>query len=165
MKRCSTNRLWGRLMAWMLAAALLFTNLEGAAVVRAEGEKAAPVEIGSAEDLQKIGSDAAYPMTGDYVLTEDIALIHGRPEQGVIRKQLAVTVVREPVRFSEDCFPVRLLIALAATDANSHLDVMQVLASIFLDESKIRELVEAESAEEIYEFLLAEEKERRTEVC
>ena len=100
-----------------------------------------------------------------YVLTEDIALIHGRPEQGVIRKQLAVTVVREPVRFSEDCFPVRLLIALAATDANSHLDVMQVLASIFLDESKIRELVEAESAEEIYEFLLAEEKERRTEVC
>ena len=41
-----------------------------------------------------------------YVLTEDIALIHGRPEQGVIRKQLAVTVVREPVRFSEDCFPV-----------------------------------------------------------
>ena len=98
-------------------------------------------------------------------LTEDIALIHGRPEQGVIRKQLAVTVVREPVRFSEDCFPVRLLIALAATDANSHLDVMQVLASIFLDESKIRELVEAESAEEIYEFLLAEEKERRTEVC
>lgn len=74
MKRCSTNRLWGRLMAWMLAAALLFTNLEGAAVVRAEGEKAAPVEIGSAEDLQKIGSDAAYPMTGDYVLTEDIDL-------------------------------------------------------------------------------------------
>ena len=96
-----------------------------------------------------------------YVLTEDIALIHGRPEQGVIRKQLAVTVVREPVLFSEDSFPVRLLIALAATDADSHLDVMQVLASIFLDESKIRELVEAASAEEIYEFLLMEEKERR----
>ncbi len=100
-----------------------------------------------------------------YVLTEDIALIHGRPEQGVIEKQLAVTVVREPVQFSEDCFPVRLLIALAATDANSHLDVMQVLASIFLDESKIRELVEAESTEEIYDFLLTQEEERRTMVC
>ncbi len=100
-----------------------------------------------------------------YVLTEDIALIHGRPEQGVIKKQLAVTVVREPIQFSEDCFPVRLLIALAATDANSHLDVMQVLASIFLDESKIRELVEAESTEEIYNFLLTQEEERRTKVC
>ena len=100
-----------------------------------------------------------------YVLTEDIALIHGRPEQGVIKKQLAVTVVREPIQFSEDCFPVRLLIALAATDANSHLDVMQVLASIFLDESKIRELVEAESTEEIYNFLLTQEEERRTKEC
>ena len=97
-----------------------------------------------------------------YVLTEDIALVHGRPEQGVLEKQLAVTVVREPVQFSEDSFPVRLLIALAATDANSHLDVMQVLASIFLDESKIRELVEAASTDEIYERLLMEEKERRT---
>lgn len=100
-----------------------------------------------------------------YVLTEDIALVHGRPEQGVIKKQLAVTVVREPVRFSEDSFPVRLLIALAATDANSHLDVMQVLASIFLDESKIREIVEAESTEKIYNLLLMEENERRKEVC
>lgn len=100
-----------------------------------------------------------------YVLTEDIALVHGRPEQGVIKKQLAVTVVREPVQFSEDSFPVRLLIALAATDANSHLDVMQVLASIFLDESKIRGIVEAESTEKIYDLLLMEEIERRKEVC
>lgn len=100
-----------------------------------------------------------------YVLTEDIALVHGRPEQGVIKKQLAVTVVREPIQFSEDSFPVRLLIALAATDANSHLDVMQVLASIFLDESKIREIVEAESTEKIYDLLLMEENERRKEVC
>ena len=100
-----------------------------------------------------------------YVLTEDIALVHGRPEQGVIKKQLAVTVVREPIQFSEDSFPVRLLIALAATDANSHLDVMHVLASIFLDESKIREIVEAESTEKIYDLLLMEENERRKEVC
>lgn len=100
-----------------------------------------------------------------YVLTEDIALIHGRPEQGVIQKQLAVTVLREPIRFSEDSFPVRVLIALAATDANSHLDVMQVLASIFLDESKIKKIVEAESTEKIYDLLLMEEKERRKEVC
>ena len=100
-----------------------------------------------------------------YVLTEDIALIHGRPEQGGIKTQLAVTVVREPVQFSEDSFPVRLLIALAATDANSHLDVMKVMSAIFLDESKIREIAEAESEEKIYNLLLTAEKERRKEVC
>lgn len=67
MKQHSTNSLWGRLLAWTLAAALLFSNLEGAAFVRAEGAKAAPIEIGSVEDLQKIGTEG-YPMSGDYAL-------------------------------------------------------------------------------------------------
>lgn len=41
-----------------------------------------------------------------YVLTEDVALIHGRPEDGCIKGQLAVTVLKKPVRFSEDSFDV-----------------------------------------------------------
>ncbi len=93
-----------------------------------------------------------------YVLTDDIALIHGRPEQGVLKKQLAITVVRKPVIFVGSDYPVRLLLALAATDANSHLDIMQVLASIFIDEKKIQRVAEAKSADEIYEFFIEEEK-------
>ncbi len=61
-------------MAWMLAAALMFSNLEGAAFVNAEGENNTPIEIANAQDLQKIGSDADYPMSGDYLLTADIDL-------------------------------------------------------------------------------------------
>ncbi len=93
-----------------------------------------------------------------YVLTDDIALIHGRPEQGVLKKQLAITVVRKPVFFTGCDYPVRILLALAATDANSHVDVMQVLASIFVDEDKIKRVAEAGSPEEIYDFFVAEEK-------
>lgn len=93
-----------------------------------------------------------------YVLTDDIALIHGRPEQGVLKKQLAITVVRKPVIFSGSDYPVRILLALAATDSNSHVDVMQVLAAIFLDEEKIRRVAEAGTPEEIYEFFIEEEK-------
>ena len=32
----------------------------------------AQIEIASIEDLQKIGNDEAYPLDGDYVLTQDI---------------------------------------------------------------------------------------------
>lgn len=93
-----------------------------------------------------------------YVLTQDVALVHGRSEEGVNRKQLAVTLLRKPVQFSEKTYPVRLLIALAATDSESHLDVMRVLASIFMDESKIKEMVEADTKETLYQlFLKAEE--------
>ena len=97
-----------------------------------------------------------------FVLTEDVALIHGRPEQGVIKKQLAVTLLREAVHFSEDGYPVRLLVALAASDSESHIDVMKVLASIFMEEDKIRAITEAETEEEIYGlFVRASEEENK----
>lgn len=89
-----------------------------------------------------------------YVLVENVALIHGRPEQGVKEKQLAVTVLKEPVQFSETSFPARLLVTLAATDDESHIDVMRALAGIFMDTDKINEILEANSAEEVYQLFL-----------
>lgn len=89
-----------------------------------------------------------------YVLTEDVALIHGRPESGVLKKQLAVTVLRKPIKFSEDGYPVRLLVALAATDSESHLSVMQTLAELFMSEGAINDIVNAQSAQQIYEYLV-----------
>lgn len=86
-----------------------------------------------------------------YVLTEDVALIHGRPEDGCIKGQLAVTVLKRPVKFSEDSFDVRLLVALAAEDSNSHIEAMQVLAGIFMDEDKIAQIVALDDADEIYQ--------------
>lgn len=89
-----------------------------------------------------------------YVLTENVALIHGRPESGVLKKQLAVTVLREPIKFSEDGYPVRLLVALAATDSESHLSVMQTLAELFMSEGAIDDIVNAQNAQQIYEYLV-----------
>ncbi|QWT17660.1 PTS sugar transporter subunit IIA [Collinsella sp. zg1085] len=86
-----------------------------------------------------------------YVLTEDIALIHGRPEDGTIKGQLAVTLLKEPIKFEPDGFDVRLLVALAAEDAHAHLDVMRVLAGIFMDEEKIATLVQMSSTREIFQ--------------
>lgn len=89
-----------------------------------------------------------------YVLTDDVALIHGRPETGVLKKQLAVTVLRKPIKFSEDGKPVRLLVVLAATDSESHMSVIQTLAQLFMDEEALKELIQAETAEDVYEYLL-----------
>lgn len=86
-----------------------------------------------------------------YVLAENIALIHGRPEMGVLKKQLAVTVLREPVKFSDNGYPVRLLVALAATDSESHLQVMQMLADIFSNPEAIAQIIKADTAEEVFQ--------------
>ena len=89
-----------------------------------------------------------------YVLTEDVALIHGRPEDGCIKGQMAVTVLKQPIKFSEDSFDVRLLVALAAEDPNSHIEAMQVLAGIFMDEQKIASIVESDDTQAIYQAFM-----------
>lgn len=94
-----------------------------------------------------------------YVLAEDLALIHGRPTDGVIEKQIAITLLKNPVKFSEDSFPVRILIALAASDSSSHIDVMKVLSNIFMNEQKVEELTKADNPNRIYEMLVQLERE------
>lgn len=89
-----------------------------------------------------------------YVLTEDVALIHGRPEDGCIKGQMAVTVLKQPIKFSEDSFDVRLLVALAAEDSNSHIEAMQVLAGIFMDEQKIASIIESDDTQAIYQAFM-----------
>jgi len=85
-----------------------------------------------------------------YVLTDDIALIHARPEEGALKKQLAVTLLRRPVSFGEGMNSVRVLFALAAEDPNSHIEAIRLLANFCMDEEKVKRLIACVSSEEIY---------------
>lgn len=89
-----------------------------------------------------------------YVLAPEIALPHARPEQGVLKKQLGVTLLRHPVKFSEGGYDVRLLITLAAADNQGHLEALKALSEIMMDEDRIREILDAKTEEEILELFL-----------
>ncbi len=84
-----------------------------------------------------------------YVLAPELALPHARPEQGVLKKQIGVTLLRHPVKFSEDGYEVRLLITLAASDSQSHLEALQTLSEIMMDESRMAHILKAKTREEI----------------
>ena len=86
-----------------------------------------------------------------YVLCENLALLHASAEQGVIKKQLAITVLRKPVKFKPDGYDVRLLVTLAASDSKSHMVAMQAISNIFSDQKRIENLVHAPTAKDIYE--------------
>ncbi len=73
MKEYHATKRWTKLLSWLLAATLLFSNLETAAFVQAAaGDNV--ISIQTAEDLAKIGTDSQYPMNGDYILEADIDL-------------------------------------------------------------------------------------------
>jgi mannitol/fructose-specific phosphotransferase system IIA component (Ntr-type) len=94
---------------------------------------------------------------GPYVvLTDDIALIHARPEEGAIKTQMGLTLLRNPVRFEGSDSDVTLLFALAAQDSTSHVDAIRVLANFCMDESKVEQLKSCSTPEEIFNLLMAE---------
>ncbi|ERI06401.1 PTS sugar transporter subunit IIA [Atopobium sp. oral taxon 810] len=97
-----------------------------------------------------------------YVLANNIALIHARPEEGAIKKQLSVTRLAHPIVFKDKAiplsgmpeWPVRLLFALSAEDPTSHVQVIRVIASICMDDAAVDALLEKENPMELYTAII-----------
>lgn len=115
------------------------------------------VDGGYAEPRYAENVIAGIKNVGPYVvLTDDIALIHARPEEGAIKTQMGLTLLRNPVHFEGSDSDVMLLFALAAQDSTSHVDAIRVLASFCMDESKVEQLKSCSTPEEIFNLLMAE---------
>lgn len=85
-----------------------------------------------------------------YVLCEDMALIHADSKQGVIDTQIAITILSEPIKFKENGYDVRVLIALAAKDSFSHMSALKIISQIFMDEHKKEILLQSHNSEDIF---------------
>lgn len=85
-----------------------------------------------------------------YVLAPYTALVHARPEDGVLKNQIAVTLLKEEVYFSEDK-PVKLLIALAANNSKEHLNALQKIGELLMEDDCIDSLLSVKTATELYE--------------
>ncbi|MFJ5504963.1 PTS sugar transporter subunit IIA [Pectobacterium carotovorum] len=85
-----------------------------------------------------------------YVVGPGIAMPHARPEDGVNQLAVSLTLIRDGVVFhSEDNDPVHLLIVLAATDSNSHIDIISQLAQLFDTPDDVAALLRAADVEQV----------------
>ncbi|HEK2924963.1 TPA: PTS sugar transporter subunit IIA [Proteus mirabilis] len=85
-----------------------------------------------------------------YVLGLGIAMPHARPEEGVNQLSLALTIIEKGVEFGADeNDPVKLLIVLAATDNDSHINAIVKLAELFDNQDDIDTLLQAKSKAEV----------------
>jgi PTS system mannitol-specific IIA component len=83
-----------------------------------------------------------------------LAIPHGTPEakHSVIRS--ALTFVRYAAPIDWDGHPVRFAVGIAGLD-NEHLEMLAAMAAIFSDRATVQELIDAESAEDIFALLQA----------
>ena len=88
-----------------------------------------------------------------YVLAPEIAIPHANPKDGVLQQQISLLVLKEPIKFSETGFDVRLVFTLAAIDSESHLASLTRLATLFADEEMIQHLIQKTSVEDVFALL------------
>ncbi len=88
---------------------------------------------------------------GPYVvIAPGLALAHARPGPETLRNGLAVVTLVEPVAFGHaHNDPVRVVLGLSVTHANSHIEAIADLANIFNDASAIPRLAEARTIDEV----------------
>jgi mannitol PTS system EIIA component len=86
---------------------------------------------------------------GSYiVIIPGVAMPHAQNKGGVNKNGLSLLKLEEPVMYPEEK-PVTVIIALAATDSDGHLDLIADLAAILGDNDIKNSLEKASSKDEI----------------
>lgn len=85
------------------------------------------------------------------VLNEGVAMPHSRPENGVLKSCLSLLKLKNPVDFGEN--KVYLVFVLAATDSNSHIELLINFSELLQSDEEIEELIKAENVEEIIKII------------
>jgi PTS system ascorbate-specific IIA component len=77
---------------------------------------------------------------GPYMVLNDyFALMHARPGEGVNQQCMSLLVVRRPVDLEGKL--VKIFLILAAEDSQSHLESLQDIMAVFMDEEKYQEIL------------------------
>ena len=110
-------------------------------------------ESGYVEPCYKEAIISNVEKLGPYILiAENIALPHARPEQGVLKPQVSVTLFRQPVLFDKDNGAARLFVTLAAKDNNSHLDALVEISTLLGEEEVVEKILESGDEETLYHY-------------
>lgn len=96
--------------------------------------------------MKKIDDYGAY-----FCIAPKLAMPHARPEDGAIKTDLCVLKLNEPVDFLGK--ETSLFLTLSSIDNNSHLALMQKVASICMDECKLNKILNSNKEEEIMEVI------------
>jgi PTS system ascorbate-specific IIA component len=93
----------------------------------------------------------AFEELGPYmVIAPGIALAHARPSAEVLSTGLSLVTLSESVHFGNTTNdPVSLVIGLAATDHDGHIDLMAALSELLMDVMKVNMLLQATNLEEV----------------
>ena len=87
------------------------------------------------------------------VLMPHFALAHAAPCAAVLRDDMSLIILDEPVVFGSPNDPVKVILCLACTDKENHMNALAKVAEALMEESVFDALMGASTAEEAYDAL------------
>lgn len=109
------------------------------------------------EYIQKV-IDSGKELNFYYLIGKHLAMPHAKRESGVFKNGITLLVVKNGVNFEDHSNnPIHCLIGLAATDNDSHIEIMSDILDIFGSEEDgvvAGELKNMNSKEDIINYLL-----------
>lgn len=87
------------------------------------------------------------------VIMPGFALAHAAPCEDVVKSDIALITLKNPVSFESPNDPVSVVLCLGCTDSSSHLDMLSAIAELLMEEGRIPEIAKAGSAKEVIEVL------------
>jgi len=96
------------------------------------------------------------------VLAPGFAMPHARPEDGCIRSSMALITLAEPINFGNpQNDPVKVVVALAATDNKSHIEGLSDLAEVMSEESIVDKLANSKTVDEVLDIMYQQQGEEK----
>ena len=86
------------------------------------------------------------------VIAPGFALAHARPSEDVLKDDVSIITLKEPVCFNSINDPVYVVMCLAAKNSDTHIDTMQKIATVLMKENTIENLKNANSVEEVQQI-------------
>ncbi|HDI6006231.1 TPA: PTS mannitol transporter subunit IIA [Escherichia coli] len=88
-----------------------------------------------------------------YILAPGVAMPHARPECGTLKTGMSLTLLEQGVYFPGNDEPIKLLIGLSATDADSHIGAIQALSELLCEEEILEQLLTASSEKQLADII------------
>lgn len=90
---------------------------------------------------------------GPYMfIAPNIILAHAKPEHGVHRLDVSLTILKHDVSFST-YHAAKIMIVLSPVDQESHLHILRDIMTIFSIQTKVDDLLQLESAVEVLTYI------------
>lgn len=84
------------------------------------------------------------------VLTKGFALAHAAPCEAINNTAISLISLREPVNFGSNNDPVKIVMCLACKDNSSHMEYIQKVATILMQEGTMDKLMNSTTIDELY---------------